>query len=54
MEGAGEDPWLGAMIAAARVKEFQGKLNDAEHILSGVKHDAVYGAVESGKEYNHC
>jgi beta-glucosidase len=53
MEGAGEDPWLGAMIAAARVKGFQGKLNDVEHILSCVKHYAVYGAVESGKEYNH-
>ena len=53
MEGAGEDPWLGAMIAAARVKGFQGSLTDVEHILSCVKHFAVYGAVEGGKEYNH-
>ncbi len=53
MEGAGEDPWLGAQIAAARVKGFQGSLNDAEHILSCVKHFAVYGAVEGGKEYNN-
>jgi beta-glucosidase len=53
MEGAGEDPWLGARIAAARVKGFQGDLNDAEHILSCVKHFAAYGAVEGGKEYNH-
>lgn len=53
MEGAGEDPWLGAQIAAARVKGFQGNLNDAEHILSCVKHFAVYGAVEGGREYNN-
>lgn len=53
MEGAGEDPWLGARIAAARVKGFQGDLNDAEHILSCVKHFAAYGAVEGGKEYNN-
>ena len=53
MEGAGEDPWLGAQIAAARVKGFQGDLNDAEHILSTVKHFAAYGAVEGGKEYNN-
>ncbi|MGL6269984.1 MAG: beta-glucosidase BglX [Chitinophagaceae bacterium] len=53
MEGAGEDPWLGARIAAARVKGFQGNLNDTEHILSCVKHFAAYGAVEGGKEYNN-
>jgi beta-glucosidase len=53
MEGAGEDPWLGARIAAARVKGFQGNLNDTEHILSCVKHFAAYGAVEAGKEYNN-
>ncbi len=53
MEGAGEDPWLGARIAEARVKGFQGNLNDTEHILSCVKHFAAYGAVEGGKEYNN-
>jgi beta-glucosidase len=52
MEGAGEDPFLGATIAAARVKGLQGNLNDNKHILACIKHFAVYGAVEAGKEYN--
>lgn len=52
MEGAGEDPYLGSLIAAARVKGLQGKLDDASHILACVKHFAGYGAVESGREYN--
>ncbi|MFT3904496.1 MAG: beta-glucosidase BglX [Niabella sp.] len=50
MEGAGEDPWYGAQIAAARVKGFQGNL-DNNHILACLKHFAGYGAVEAGKEY---
>lgn len=50
MEGAGEDPWLGAQLAAARVKGLQGNL-DTNHILACVKHFAAYGAVEAGKEY---
>lgn len=50
MEGAGEDPWLGAKLAAARVKGFQGNL-DNKHILACIKHFAAYGAVEAGKEY---
>ncbi|WP_126973218.1 beta-glucosidase BglX [Gynurincola endophyticus] len=50
MEGAGEDPWLGAQIAASRVKGLQGNL-DSNHILACVKHYAGYGAVEGGKEY---
>jgi beta-glucosidase len=53
MEGAGEDPWYGALVAAARVKGLQGKLDDNAHILSCVKHFAVYGAVEAGREYNN-
>jgi beta-glucosidase len=53
MEGAGEDPYLGGLIAAARVKGLQGNLNDVEHILACVKHFAVYGAVEAGREYNN-
>lgn len=53
MEGAGEDPYLGGRVAAARVKGLQGNLNDAEHILACVKHFAVYGAVEAGREYNN-
>lgn len=53
MEGAGEDPFLGGQIAAARVKGLQGNLNDNSHILACVKHFAVYGAVEAGREYNN-
>ncbi len=50
MEGAGEDTWYGAQLAATRVKGFQGNL-DSHHILACVKHFAAYGAVEAGKEY---
>ncbi|MFM8759676.1 MAG: glycoside hydrolase family 3 N-terminal domain-containing protein, partial [Methylophilaceae bacterium] len=52
MEGAGEDPFYGGAVAAARVNGLQGNLNDTEHILATVKHFAAYGAVEAGKEYN--
>lgn len=53
MEGAGEDPYYGGVIAAARVKGFQGKLDGVFDILACVKHFAVYGAVEAGREYNN-
>ena len=52
MEGIGEDPWYGALVSAARVKGFQGNLDD-QHILACVKHFAGYGAVEGGREYNN-
>ena len=52
MEGIGEDPYYGSLVSAARVKGLQGNLNNAEHILACVKHYAVYGAVEAGREYN--
>lgn len=51
MEGAGEDPYLGSLFAAARVKGFQGNL-DNQHVLACVKHFAGYGAPEGGREYN--
>lgn len=51
MEGAGEDPFLGGVIGAARVKGFQGNFSK-DNILACVKHFAVYGAVEAGREYN--
>lgn len=53
MEGAGEDPYLGGLVAAARVRGLQGKKFDAEHIMACIKHFAVYGAVEAGREYNN-
>ena len=53
MEGAGEDPYLGAQIAAARIRGFQGdNLKDTLTIAACAKHFAGYGFVESGKDYN--
>ncbi|MHA7900095.1 MAG: beta-glucosidase BglX [Henriciella sp.] len=53
MEGAGEDPYLGAVIAEARVKGFQGEdLGSPDTVLATVKHFAGYGFAEAGKEYN--
>ncbi len=51
MEGSGEDPYLGGLFAAARVKGFQGNF-DNNHVLACVKHYAAYGAPEGGREYN--
>lgn len=53
MEGAGEDPFLGSVIAKAMVEAYQGNdLSAPETMLATVKHMALYGAVEAGKEYN--
>ena len=52
MEGAGEDPFLGSKIAAARIKGFQGNLSSNKNIIACAKHFAGYGFVEAGKEYN--
>ncbi len=52
-EGSGEDTWLGSLIAAARVKGFQGdKLKNPRSVLACVKHFAAYGAPEGGRDYN--
>ncbi|MCF0181976.1 MAG: beta-glucosidase BglX [Muribaculaceae bacterium] len=52
-EGAGEDPFLGAAIARAMVKGYQGKsLKDNETMMACVKHFALYGAPEAGRDYN--
>jgi beta-glucosidase len=52
-EGAGEDPYLGSKIAAARVHGFQGDdLSDTLTILACVKHFAAYGAPLAGRDYN--
>jgi beta-glucosidase len=52
-EGAGEDPYLGAAIARAMVEGYQGEdLTDATTMLSTVKHFALYGASEGGRDYN--
>ena len=53
MEGAGEDPYLGSLIAKARVKGFQGdKLGDTLSIMACAKHFAAYGAAIAGRDYN--
>lgn len=52
-EGSGEDPYLGAQIAQAMVKGYQGdKLSDSTTIMACVKHFALYGASEAGRDYN--
>ncbi|MGI9544435.1 MAG: beta-glucosidase BglX [Cyclobacteriaceae bacterium] len=53
MEGAGEDPYLGSLIAAARVKGFQGEDLSADNTIAAcAKHLAAYGFSEAGKDYN--
>ena len=53
MEGAGEDPFLGSVIAKMRVQGFQGDDLSAPYAIAAcAKHFAAYGFVESGKEYN--
>ncbi|MFT3982081.1 MAG: beta-glucosidase BglX [Ferruginibacter sp.] len=53
MEGAGEDTYLGSLIAVARVKGFQGKgLGNIDAIMACAKHFAAYGAAVGGRDYN--
>ncbi|HVV54168.1 MAG TPA: beta-glucosidase BglX [Mucilaginibacter sp.] len=53
MEGAGEDPYLGSRIAAARVEGFQGdSLGSTDAIMACAKHFAAYGAAIGGRDYN--
>ena len=52
-EGSGEDPYLGSLLAKAYVRGYQGNnMQGKNEILSCVKHFALYGASESGKDYN--
>jgi beta-glucosidase len=52
-EGAGEDPYLGSVLAAARVKAAQGSDYSAlDKVVTSVKHFAAYGQPEGGREYN--
>ncbi|HEY0405000.1 MAG TPA: beta-glucosidase BglX [Pyrinomonadaceae bacterium] len=52
-EGAGEDPYLGAAMARARVRGFQGADYSApDRMLACAKHWVAYGAAESGRDYN--
>lgn len=52
-EGGGEDPYLGSAIARAMVHGYQGNdLTKSDAVLACVKHFALYGAVEAGRDYN--
>jgi beta-glucosidase len=53
VEGAGEDPYLGAAMARAYIRGYQGDdLSKPESVIASVKHFAAYGAAEAGREYN--
>lgn len=53
VEGAGEDPFLGAAMARAQVRGFQGPyLGSPDHVLACVKHFAGYGAADGGRDYD--
>ena len=51
-EGSGEDPFLGGAVAAAMVRGYQGSLKAEDEIMACVKHFALYGAPEAGRDYN--
>ena len=52
-EGAGEDPWWGSQVARAMVRGYQGDdLSRSNTIMACVKHFALYGAAEAGRDYN--
>lgn len=55
-EGSGEDPFLGSEIAKAMVRGYQGpqgqEYSSPDQIMACVKHFALYGAAESGRDYN--
>lgn len=53
VEGAGEDPCLGAAMAAAQVRGFQGPyLGAPDHVVACAKHFAGYGAADGGRDYD--
>jgi beta-glucosidase len=53
VEGAGEDPFLGAVVAAAQVRGFQGEgFGAPERVIAGAKHFAGYGAALGGRDYD--
>lgn len=52
-EGSGEDPFLGSLMARAYVRGYQGEnMKQADEIMACVKHFALYGAAEAGRDYN--
>ncbi|MEO3404697.1 beta-glucosidase BglX [Mucilaginibacter sp. CAU 1740] len=52
-EGSGEDPWYGSQVAKAMVQGYQGaSMKNADAVMACVKHFALYGGAEAGREYN--
>jgi beta-glucosidase len=52
-EGSGEDPYLGSMVAKAMVRGYQGtSMKNSDAVMACVKHFALYGGAEAGREYN--
>lgn len=52
-EGSGEDPWYGSQVAKAMVQGYQGNsMKNADAVMACVKHFALYGGAEAGREYN--
>lgn len=52
-EGSGEDAWYGSQVARAMVKGYQGtSMKNADAVMACVKHFALYGGAEAGREYN--
>ncbi len=52
-EGSGEDPWLGSVFAEAYIKGYQGDdMKSDSTLMACVKHFALYGAAEGGRDYN--
>ncbi|NYD89156.1 beta-glucosidase BglX [Sphingomonas melonis] len=55
VEGAGEDPYLGSVMAAAQVRGFQGAaIGNPNHVIAGAKHFAGYGASLGGRDYDEA
>jgi beta-glucosidase len=52
VEGAGEDPFLGAALAVARVRGFRGQPGESDSLLATAKHFVAYGGAEGGRDYN--
>jgi beta-glucosidase len=52
-EGSGEDPWYGSQVAKAMVHGYQGtSMKNGDAVMACVKHFALYGGAEAGREYN--
>jgi len=52
-EGSGEDPWYGGQVAKAMIQGYQGSsMKNSDAVMACVKHFALYGGAEAGREYN--